>query len=308
MQHFPPPRASDSRARALTVLFGCLVSSLLIAACGGSPEASETATLYFSAIPDNNKGNLKERYGKLATYLGESLGIDVVYSPSIDYGASVEAFKNGEVQLAWFGGVSGVQAREAVEGARAIAQGRIDPEFVSYFIAHKDVGIAPGQGFPAAMEGKTFTFGDPGSTSGRLMPEFYIRQETGKTPEQFFGSPNKYSNSHDQTALQVQSHAVDCGALNYKVYDALVLEGKLDPAICVKVWTTPPYADYNWTAHPILDERFGAGFIEKLQAALVGIQDPDLLQALQREEGLIPATNSEYAGIRSTMLSVGMMR
>jgi phosphonate transport system substrate-binding protein len=295
----------DSRVRWA---LGCFVSSLLLSACGGSPEASGTHTLYFSAIPDNNKGMLQERFDKIADYLSETLEIEVIYKASIDYDASVEAFKNGEIQLAWFGGVSGVQAREAVEGARAIAQGKIDPEFVSYFIAHKDAGIVPGAEFPSGMEGKSFTFGNSGSTSGRLMPEFYIRQQTAKSPEEFFGSPNRYSGSHDQTALQVQSHAVDCGALNYRVYDEMVAEGTLDPTVCIKVWTTPTYADYNWTAHPLLDERHGAGFIQRLQDALVGIQDPDLLRAMEREEGLIPASNDEYDGIRSTMLNVGMMR
>lgn len=287
---------------------GCCVSSFLIAACGGSSNASDAATLYFSAIPDNNRSKLQERYDKIAAYLGDTLGIEVAYKPSIDYDASVEGFKNGEILLAWFGGVSGVQARAAVEGAQAIAQGRVDPEFVSYFIAHKDAGIAPCSEFPVGMEGKSFTFGDSGSTSGRLMPEFYIRQHTGKSPEEFFGSPNRYSRSHDQTALQVQSHAVDCGALSYKVYDRLVAEGTIDPAVCLKIWTTPAYADYNWTAHPALEARYGAGFLKRLQDALVGIRDPDLLLAMDREEGLIPASNDEYAGIRSTMLDVGMLR
>jgi len=285
-----------------------LISSFLIAACGGSSEASATSPLYFSAIPDSNKGKLQERYDKIAAYLAEALGIEVVYKPSIDYDASVEAFKNGEIQLGWFGGMSGVQAREAVAGAQAIAQGKVDRKFVSYFIAHKDAGIVPGSEFPRRIEGKSFTFGSPGSTSGRLMPEYYIRKFTGKSPEEFFGFPNRYSGSHDQTALQVQSHAVDCGVLSYKVYDGLVADGTLDPTVCIKIWTTPTYADYNWTAHPILEERYGAGFLKRLQDTLVGIQDANLLQAMDRVEGLIPATNAEYDGTRSTMLSVGMLR
>lgn len=301
-------RVPQPVARVSRVLLGCCVSSFLIAACGGASEASDTATLYFGAIPDNNKAKLQERYDKLAAYLGEALGIEVVYKPSIDYDACVEGFKNGEIQLAWFGGVSGVQAREAVEGAQSLAQGKIDPEFVSYFVAHKDAGLAPGAEFPSQMAGRSFTFGHPGSTSGRLMPEFYIRQHTGQSPEEFFGSPNRYSGSHDQTALQVQSHAVDCGALSYKVYDRLVAEGTIDPAVCLKIWTTPAYADYNWTAHPVLEERYGVGFLKRLQDALVDIRDPALLLAMDREEGLIPASNDEYAGIRSTMLDVGMLR
>lgn len=280
----------------------------LLAACGGGADAKDSPKLYFSAIPDDNKTALAERYGKVAAYLTEELGVPVEYRPSSSYAASVQAFTNGDVQLAWFGGVSGVQAQDAVPGARAIAQGKVDPEFVSYFVAHRDSGVEPGEDFPMAMEGKTFTFGSADSTSGRLMPEYFLRQATGKSPEEFFGHPNKYSGSHDQTAIDVQARAVDCGALNYKTYDRMVAEGKIDPEVCVKVWTTPPYADYNFTAHPDLEELFGSGFTDRLQAALVGITDPDLLAALDRPEGLIPAENGDFEGIAETMTAVGMRR
>jgi len=295
--------------------FGVIVSFTLpfLAACGGGSQAHEgagakPAVLAFSAIPDDNKSGLAERYGLVASYLTRELGIPVEYRPSSDYAASVESFKNGDVQLAWFGGVSSVQARQAVPGARAIAQGKVDPTFVSYFIAHQSTGIEPSDEFPQAMQGKTFTFGPRDSTSGRLMPEFYVRQHTGLAPEAFFGHPNKHSTGHDQTALEVQSGAVQCGALNYVTYDKLVKEGKIDPAVCRKVWSTPPYPDYNWTAHPLLEERYGAGFTEKLAQVLVGIQDAEVLKALDRPAGLIPAKNEDYAAIEETMRAIDMLR
>lgn len=289
--------------------FGAAALLLLpvLAGCGGS-EAAEEA-LVFSAIPDDNKTELKERYEKVAAHLEEELGVPVVFEPTTSYDASVEAFKNGDIQLAWFGGVSGVQAREAVDGARAIAQGKVDPEFKSYFIAHADTGIEPSESFPMEMEGKTFTFGSPSSTSGRLMPEYHVRKETGRAPSKFFaGDENRFSGSHDQTALDVATGTVQCGALNYKVYESMVRDGEIDPAVCVRVWTTPPYPDYNWTAHPLLEERFGAGFVDRLQEALVGMSDPELLAAMQREEGLIPAGNEDFTAIEETMRGIGMLR
>ena len=295
--------------------FGVIVSITLpfLAACGGGSQAQEgagakPAVLAFSAIPDDNKSGLADRYRLVAEHLTKELGVPVQYNPCSDYAASVESFKNGDVQLAWFGGVSGVQARLAVPGARAIAQGKVDPTFVSYFIAHRDTGIEPSSEFPAAMKGKTFTFGPRDSTSGRLMPEFYVRKHTGESPEAFFGHPNRHSTGHDQTALEVQSGAVQCGALNYVTYDKLVQEGKIDPQVCRKVWTTPPYADYNWTAHPLLEERYGAGFTEKLARVLVGIQDAQVLRALDRPDGLIPARNEDYAAIEETMRAIDMLR
>jgi phosphonate transport system substrate-binding protein len=288
------------------------VSATLLAlatGCGGSSSANGgTEVLYFSAIPDANKSDLAEKYGRIAEHLSQELGVPVEYRPSSSYAASVEAFKNGDVQLAWFGGVTGVQARKAVPGAQAIAQGRVDPEYKSYFIAHRDTGLTRSEAFPVGLEGKSFTFGSPDSTSGRVMPEFFIRESTGRSPEEVFGHPNKFSNGHDLTALQVQAGTVDAGALSYKKYDSMIASGDLDPEVCVIVWETPAYPDYNWTAHPALEERFGAGFTGRVAETLVAITDEELLGALDRPEGLIPATNADFAAIEDTMVVLGMAR
>jgi phosphonate transport system substrate-binding protein len=293
----------DYRNTSLTVA----LLALALTACTAETSASSDV-LHFTAIPDDNTTELREKFEPLAAHLSAELGIQVRYVPTASYAASVEAFKTGDVQLAWFGGLTGVQARAAVEGARAIAQGKVDPAYKSYFIAHADAGIEPGDDFPAGIEGLKFTFGSESSTSGRLMPEHFIRVNTGKSPEEFFGAPNYYSGSHDKTALLVQAGTFQAGAMNYKTYDKMVAEGKVDPAVCVKVWTTPDYADYNWTAHPSLDQRFGAGFTDRLQAALVGLTQPELLDAVSRPEGLIPATNEDFASIEELARGLGFVR
>jgi phosphonate transport system substrate-binding protein len=112
-------------------------------AARAAEERAHGMELRFSAIPDQNSTELEEKYGLLARHLAGVLGVEVRYVPSSDYSASVESFVNGDVQLAWFGGLTGVRARAAVEGARAIAQGAVDPHFRTYFIAHVDAGVEP---------------------------------------------------------------------------------------------------------------------------------------------------------------------
>jgi len=281
-----------------------LLTLLTLGSCNGSTEA-HSVELRFSAIPDQNSTELVEKYGQIAEYLADELDIPVSYVPSSDYSASVEAFKSGDVQLAWFGGLTGVRARAAVPGARAIAQGKVDPEFKSYFIAHKDAGITPSDTFPKALAGKTFCFGSRSSTSGRLMPEYWIRQMTKKSPQEFFaGEEMSFSGDHSQTATLVNVGTFDAGVLNYKVYEEMVAEGKIDPAVCVKVWETPPYPDYNWTAHPDL----GEDLIERLQAALIGMTDPALLAAAQRTEGIIAASNEDFAPLESLARELNLLR
>jgi len=301
----PPPLKVNPRTHPTALLLA--LAALPIGACD-SGVAAEDVTLRFSAIPDQNSTELREKYDQLATYLADELEVGVEFVPASDYSASVEAFKNGDVQLAWFGGLTGVRARAAVPGARAIAQGQVDPLFVSYFIVNASTGIEPSEEFPFELEGKAFTFGSDSSTSGRLMPEYFIKQETGKSPLEFFGAEMSFSGDHSKTATLVQSGSFQAGVLNYKVYDALVAKGEIDPAVCVKVWETPPYPDYNWTAHPSLEETFGAGFIDRLQAALVGMDDPELLAAAQREEGLIPASNEDFAPLAELARELDLLR
>jgi phosphonate transport system substrate-binding protein len=263
--------------------------------------------LKFTAIPDKNTTELAAKYQVVADHLSKELGVPVEYVPTADYGASVELFKTGDVQLAWFGGLTSVQAVAKVSGARIIATGKVDPAFKSYFVAHNDAGIAPSDSFPMALEGKSFTFGPSNSTSGRLMPEHFIRVNTQRSPEEFFGAPNRYSSGHDQTAKLVEAGTFQAGALNYVTYDSMVRDGKLDPALCVKVWTTPPYADYNFTAHPMLDERYGKGFTDRLQQALVGIQDPAVLKAMQRPDGIIAAKNEDFLTVHELAVQLDLM-
>ena len=287
-----------------SILMG--IALLLTVSCGGSREEIRTV-LRFSAIPDQNTTELQERFQPLVDYLSAQLGVTVEYVPARDYQASVEMFKNGDVHLAWFGGLTGVQARQAVPGARAIAQGASDPEYYSYFIAHRDTGLERKEEFPAGIAGLKFTFGSESSTSGRLMPEYFIRQNSGKSPLEFFEHPVAFSGSHDKTVELVESGQYEAGVVNYLVYERRVASGQTDREVCKVIWQTPTFADYNWTAHPELDELFGGGFIDRVQQALVSIEDPNLLAALPRER-LIPAANEDYEGIRQVAEQLEMLR
>lgn len=301
---------NQTTLRGGRALLATSLLSLLSFSCSSEEKASTTdssATLRFTAIPDTNSTELEAKFKPVAAYLSETLGVTVEYVPTPDYAASVEMFRNGDVQLAWFGGLSGVQARNKVAGSRAIAQGGSDPTFKSYFIANASTGLTKGDDFPMGIEGRSFTFGSSGSTSGRLMPEHFIRTNTGKSPEDFFGTENQFSGSHDKTAELVQAGTFETGALNFKTYDGMVKDGRIDPEKCRIIWVTPTYPDYNWTAHPVLDERYGDGFTDRLQTALVDMKDPELLKAVDRAEGIIPATNEDFAPIAVLAEQLGFL-
>ncbi len=292
-------------------LFRILLVSVFVGvlpvSCADDSAASEAAVLTFSAIPDHDETELRAKYAPVATWLSETLGVEVRYHHCAEYKDAVELFKNGDVQLAWFGGLSGVKARHAVAGARAIAQGVEDPEFYSYFIAHEDSGLQPGDEFPHALAGKKFRFGSDGSTSGRLMPEHFIRKFGGKSPQEFFGSENSYSKTHTETCKLVASGEFDAGACNFKTYDTMVAKGEIDPETCFVLWKTPTYADYNLTAHPLLEERFGAGFVDRVRDAFLQLTDPQLLRAFEREK-FIAAENEDFDAIKELAIELDLVR
>ena len=297
---------------------GVLGAVLLLAACGekkeevntngggggGEPVPAPAAVLKFSAIPDSDTTAQAEKYKPVADYLAKALEIEVEFVPADSYGSSVEKFHNGDVQLAWFGGVSGVQARADVGGSRAIVSGAKDLQFKSYFIANTSTGLIESDTFPMEIANLTFTYGSSSSTSGCIMPTNYLMKATGKTPDEFFKKPPVgFSGAHDKTALQVQDGTFQIGALSYSAFEKMVASGKIDSGKVVKIWETPTYADYNFTAHPELEEMFGEGFLDKLQAALVGCEDAAALKALDRNK-LVEVTNETFAGIASVMEKV----
>ena len=265
-----------------------------------------SADFIFTAIPDQDTARLQERFGRIADYLSEQLKIRVRYIPVKSYAASVQAFKNNEVQLAWFGGLSGVKARLSVPGSVAIAQGAEDPEFITYFIANTSTGLAFAETFPAGITGKTFTFGSKGSTSGRLMPEYFIREHFAKAPRDVFKRVG-FSGDHSKTLALVQSGSYEVGALNYKVWHKEVEAGKVDPAKVQVIWRTPTYPDYNWTIRGDVEQTYGAGFIKKVQQALLSLDDATILKSFPRTS-FIPADNAMYQPILDTATEVGIIR
>ena len=272
---------------------------LLLAGAGPAP------LLAFTAIPDQDEARLMERFGRVATYLQERLGVAVRYVPVKSYPAAVTAFTNDQVQLAWFGGFTGVQARRSVQGSDAIAQGVEDTSFKSFFIASAGTGLQKSEVFPAAIAGRSFTFGARASTSGRVMPEYYIRQQFGRAPDAVFSRVG-FSGDHTRTLQLVQSGAYEVGVMDYTVYELEQKAGRVDPAQVSVLWATPPFPDYNWTLRGDAEARLGTGFKERLRAALVECRDPAILAPFGRS-GFIPASNEQYAPVEQVALATELL-
>ena len=272
----------------------------------GMAQAQDKPAFVFTAIPDQDESRLIERFTKVAGQLQAKLGVPVKYIPVKSYPAAVTAFTNNQVQLAWFGGFTGVQARRQTPGAQAIAQGAEDAAFKSYLIANTKTGLKPSTEFPKEIAGKSFTFGARASTSGRLMPEFFIRQAfAGKAPDEIFTRVG-FSGDHSRTIQLVQSGAFEVGVLDYSVWDLDQKAGKVDPAQVSVIWESPPFPDYQWTIRGDVEATFGPGFSDKVRAALLSIDDPAILGIFGRTK-FIPAKNEDYTPIEEVAKTTGLL-
>ncbi len=253
---------------------------------------AENPVFSFTTIPDQDEAALVKRFEKLAPYLEQKLGVRAAFVPVSSYEAAVKAFAAGQVQLGWFGAFSGVKARHAVPGSEIVAQGEKDQNYKSYFIAHVSSGLKPSPGFPTGIEGKSFVFGSQISTSGRLVPEFWIRRQFNRTPKEVF-SRVSFSGDHSSTLDLVQAGAAQAGAMDYTVFEAAQKAGKVDPARVSVIWETPPFPDLSFIVRGDVNAVFGEGFAAKVKQALIALDDEDILKAFGRPR-FVAASNEQY--------------
>ena len=280
--------------RTLAALAGLAVSLSFVTA-----HAAET--LRVSAIPDEAPTELIRKFEPLGKYLEQELGMPVKFTPVSDYAAVVEALASDRLDLAWLGGFTFVQTRLKTGDAIPLVQREQDEQFTSKFItADPDVKTLQD------LKGKTFAFGSVSSTSGSLMPRYFMIRD-GIDPEQFF-KRIAYSGAHDATAAWVEAGKADGGVLNASVWEKLVAAGKVDTDKVRVISTTPPYYDYNWTVRGDLDPVL----VDKIKAAFLALDpaNPEhkKILDLQAASRFIETRAENYEGIEQAARAAGLLK
>ncbi|MCO6453025.1 MAG: putative selenate ABC transporter substrate-binding protein [Caldilineales bacterium] len=301
-------------------IFAIVLVALLAAACAppvpaSAPTADDTSSaqpFVIGAIPDQDPEKLQRQFGLLADYLATELGVPVEYKPVTDYAAAVTAFRVGDLDMVWFGGLTGVQARLQVPDAQALVQRSIDENFHSVFIANAASGFQPFDDIAGLEElkGHTFTFGSESSTSGRLMPQYFLGQG-GVGLTDFKGEPG-FSGSHDATIDLVEAGTYEAGALNEQVWESRVGAGDVDLDKVIVLWRTPPYHDYHWVIRPDVAERYGDDFTQRVTDAFLKLNpdDPagkDILDLFGADQ-FIGTSNDNYVEIEAVGRELGKIQ
>ena len=289
--------------RKLTGLFAPFILSALCLSCsagGGASSPSAQPALRLSMIPTTDPGRMLRESQPLVEYLQQQTGARIELTVPTNYAAVVEAVGGDQVDIAHFGGFTYVQASERY-GVRPLVQRDRDRNFHSVFITHPASGVS-GLG---GLKGRTFAFGDVNSTSGHLMPGYFMRRE-GVGPEVIARAV--YTGGHDATALAVANRKVDAGALDELVFDRMTKEGKLAPDSVRVFYTTPPYFDYVWAARKGLDPKLAEAFA----GALLKLDPADARHRMVLDilgaTKYVRADDADYERLRQAARDAGLLR
>ncbi len=266
------------------------------------PLPSPAETLRVSAIPDESPTELQRKFAPLGAYLEQATGDQVTFVPATDYAATVEGLAAGKLDLVWYGGFTFVQARQRTGNAIPLVQREEDARF------HSKILVPAGSRAKALqdLKGGSFAFGSPSSTSGHLMPRYFLMQN-GIQPDKDF-SRVAFSGAHDVTVRWVEAGKVDAGAVNESIWQKMVDEKKVDPAKVRVLWTTPEFHDYNWTVRGDLDPKV----VAKLRAAFLALDPANPGQKaildLQRTRRFVPTSPENYRAIEEAARAAGLLQ
>ncbi|MEN5239695.1 MULTISPECIES: putative selenate ABC transporter substrate-binding protein [Pseudomonas] len=277
-----------------------LAAGLVLSCCAVVAQAADV--LRVSAIPDEAPTELLRKFKPLGDYLEKQLGMEVKFVPVADYPAVVESLASNRLDLAWLGGFTFVQVHLKDPTATPLVQREQDAQFTSKFItANPDVKSLKD------LKGKTFAFGSISSTSGSLMPRYFMLKEDNIKPEDYF-SRVAYSGAHDATVAWVAAGKVDGGVLNASVWQKLVDAGKVDTSKVKVFATTPTYYDYNWTVRGNMDPALK----EKIKQAFLALDpakpEQKAILDLQAASRFIETKPENYQGTEQAAREAGLLK
>lgn len=271
-----------------------------ILCCCGLLLSQPSPKLRISMIPATDPGKMLRDAQPFIDYIEKKTGAKVTMTIPTSYAAVVEAMANDQIDIAHFGGFTFVQI-SARAGARPLVQREQDQKFHSLFITQTGSGINSLKD----LTGHTFAFGDVNSTSGHLMPEYYMRDSKvdSRVIERAL-----YTGGHDATALAVANKKVDAGAMDENVFQTMMKSGKITARQVRIFYTTPPFFDYVWAARkgvdPKLAESFGKALLD-LDAR--NPQQKTILDFLNAAK-YVRASDSDYVRLRQAAKDAGLLK
>jgi phosphonate transport system substrate-binding protein len=274
----------------------------LLAACNdrGGKAAAPATTVRVSMIPSTDPAKSLRESQPLVDYLGKAAGRTVSLTIPTNYAAVVEALINDQVDIAYLGGFTYVQATARAKVVPLVQRER-DQNFHSVFVTQPGSPIRS----LADLSGHTFAFGDVNSTSGHLMPESFMR-EAGVSPEVI--AKALYTGGHDATLLAVANGKVDAGALDEAVFQRMTTEGKVAPEKVRVFHRTAPFFDYVWTGRAGLDQAIASAFSRAMLELTPDEPQKKAVLDLLSASRFVKAEDASYEKLRQVARQAGLLK
>jgi phosphonate transport system substrate-binding protein len=294
-------RKSRLVMRPKRLIYFLFVASLPLLAQGCSHNQTDSRPLLrLSMIPTTDPGKIVRESQPFTTYLEKQTGARVDLTVPTNYAAVVEAVSSNHVDIAYFGGFTFVQA-SARAGALPLVQRERDQNFHSLFITQAKSPIRS----LSDLKGHSFAFGDVNSTSGHLMPAYFMQQQG---VDRTVIDKAIYTGGHDATALAVANGKVDAGAMDEQVYARMIKEGKLSESQVRVFYTTPPFFDYVWAARPGLDPAMAKSFSNAMLSLDAGNPEQKTILDLFGASKYLKAEDSSYNPLRQAAKDAGLLK
>lgn len=255
-------------------------------------------------IPNVAPEEQRAKYEPLARYLRDRLDVKVEVFVATNYAGTVRALEAGQLDLAYLGGLTYVQARERTRIEPLVTE--VDREtgereYLSQVVTRADSGVNKLED----LAGKDFAFGDPSSTSGSLYPRaMLVDARFSCSPTTLDSCPPLrrvlYTGGHDAAAQAVAQGQVAAAGLEARILHRLQKEGKV--AADFKVLGERKVMGYPWVSPSALDQ----GFRRRLVEAFEDIQDPALLDLL-RARRYVAVTGEDYKEVDELARTLGLL-
>jgi phosphonate transport system substrate-binding protein len=293
---------SSSRRHTLSRLMRLTMGLALGFAALLPAEAADDVLRFGVGLYQPDKEKNDATYRPLAEHLSRQLGRPVKLYTVDTWEGLAKSLANGETDIALMGPWGYVLANH-VAGAQAVASILYDgkPEYFAIMVTHPKSGIKS----ITDLKGRTFAFGDKGSTSGYLIP-FHHFQKNGIDPDKYLGKV--LNTKHQAIEMQVTRGEIDAGADYNRNRDAMISEGLIKAADSVVFWTSDPLPNDALAVRADLAKD--AAFVAKLRAALEAVgpelkRTPNLLPP--RYTGFVAKDNAFYRPIRDAGLATGKL-
>jgi phosphonate transport system substrate-binding protein len=261
----------------------------VVAGCNreGGGKVASPDVLRVALLPDESPSTVITQNKKLKAYLERELGKKIELVVTTDYSSMIEAMRHGRLELAYFGPLSYVLARQKsdIEPFAALRT-KGTTTYTSVLIGNVAAGIAK----PADLAGQDMAFGDTASTSSHLIPKALLAEHGLKAGTDYKAH---FVGAHDAVALTVQNGKAAGGGLSKPIFESLIARKVIDKDKVRVLKESRPFPQYPWTMRSTLDAELKA----KIRSAFLELRDPEVLAPF-KADGFGPITDKDYDVVR----------